>query len=118
MLVGFSLELVVLTDSGEEGFSGGGKFKMFYSDVDSLGDYSLSDLLVDLNSNGSGIDVEDSTCAAMVVFVGHALMDGTIYYNVHDVTNFVGCEGLGNVDGSVLFEAFFEFVSGFTFVSV
>jgi hypothetical protein len=118
LFVGFSLKLIVFTNSGEEGLSRGGKFKMFYSNVDSLGDNSLSDLFVDLDSDGSGIDIEDSSCAAMIVFVGHTLMNSSVHHNINDITDFVGSECLGNVNSSVLFETFFEFVSGFTFVSV
>ena len=82
---------------------------MFYSDVESLGDDSVSDLLVDDDTQSSGVDVEDSSCSSVIVFVGHALVDGTIDYDIDNISNFVGGECLGNMDGSVVFEYFFEF---------
>ena len=91
---------------------------MFNTDMDSLRDDSVSDLFVDDNSNRSGVDVEDSSCSSVIVFVGHALVDGTIDYDIDNISNFVGGECLGNMDGSVLFESFFEFVSGSSLVSV
>lgn len=91
---------------------------MFHSDVDSFGDDSLSDLLVYNNSDGPGVNVEDGTCAAMIVFVGHTLMDGSVDDNINDISDFVGGEGLGDVNGAVLFESLFELVSGSAFVSV
>ena len=45
--VGFSLQLVVFSASLQESFSGSGDSDVISSDVDSLGDDSLSVLLVD-----------------------------------------------------------------------
>jgi len=50
-LVGFSLELVVGGDSLQESFSGGRDTDVVGSDVNSLGDNSLSVLLVDNDTN-------------------------------------------------------------------
>lgn len=91
---------------------------MFDSYVDAFGDDSLSDLFVDDDADGPGVDVEDSSSSAVVVLVGHAFVNGSVHHDVHDVSYFVGGQGFGDVDGSVLFEAFFEFVSGSAFVSV
>lgn len=84
---------------------------MLDSNVESFRNDSVSDLLVDNNSNSSGIDVEDGASAAVVVFVGHTLMDGTIDDNVHMVSDFVGGEGSSNVDGTGLLKSFSEFLS-------
>lgn len=91
---------------------------MLDADVDAFRNDALSDLLVDDDSDRTGIDVEDSSCSSMVVFVRHALVYGSINDYINDVSVFVGCEGLGDVDGSVLLEAFFEFMSGSAFVAV
>ena len=91
---------------------------MFNTNMDSLGDDSVSDLFVDDDSDWSWVDVEDSTGSAVVVFVGHTFMDGTIDYNIDNISNFVGSESLGNMDSAVLLESFFEFVSSSSLVSV
>ena len=91
---------------------------MLDSDVDALGDDSVSDLLVDDNSNGAGVDVEDGSSAAVIVFVRHALVDGSVDNDVNDVAHLVAGQSLGNVDGAVLLEPFSEFVSGSALVSV
>ena len=91
---------------------------MLDSYVNSLGDDSVPDLLVDDDSDGSGVDVEDSSGSTVIVFVGHAFVDGSIYDDIDDIPDFVGGEGLGDVDGSVLFESFSEFMSGSSFISV
>jgi hypothetical protein len=91
---------------------------MFNSNMDTFWDDSLSDLLVDNNSNSSRVDVEDTTCTTMVVFVWHTLVNGSIDANVNNISDLIGCKSLGNMDGSVLFESFSEFVSSSSVVSV
>lgn len=91
---------------------------MFESHVNSLGDDSLSDLFVDDDSDGARIDVEDSACASVVELIGHAFVDGSVNDNVDDVTDFEGGESFADVDGTVLLEAFSEFVSGFSSLTV
>ena len=86
--------------------------------MDAFGYNSVSDLFVDDDTNGARVDVEDASGSAVVVFIGHALVDGSINHDIDDITNFVSGEGLGNVNGSSLFEAFSEFVSGSSLISV
>lgn len=85
---------------------------MFNADVDAFGDETVANLFVDDDSDGAGVDVEDASGAAMVVLVGHALVDGSIDNDVNNVSDPVGSQGLGDVDGSVLFEPLSELVSG------
>ena len=91
---------------------------MLDANVDPLGDDPVSDLLVDDHSNGTRVDVEDGSSAAVVVLVRHTLVDGSIDNDVDDVSDLVGSECIGNVDGSVLLEALSELVSGFALVAV
>ena len=98
--------------------SGGGELEMFNSDVNSLGNDSLSDLLVDDDTDGSRVDVEDAAGSSVIVFVGHSLVDGTIDDDIDDISGFVGSEGLGNVDSSVHLETLSELVSGSALASV
>lgn len=117
-LVGFSLESVVFTDAAKESGSAGGELEVFDSDVNSLGDDSVANLFVDDDSNGSGVDVEDASSPAVVVLVGHALVDGTVDNNIDDISDLVGSEGLGDVNGSVLLESLSELMSGSPLVPV
>ena len=111
-LVGFGLLLVVGLDAGQELLSAGGESEVLDSDVDALGDDSLSDLLVDDDSDGPRVDVEDGAGSAMVIFIGHALVDRAVDNNVNDVTDLVGCKGSRDVDGSVLLESLSELMPG------
>jgi hypothetical protein len=54
----------------------------------------------------------------VIVFVGHTFVDGSIYYNINNISNFVGSESLGNMDSPVLLESFSEFVSSSSVVTV
>ena len=92
LLVGLSLLLVVFTNPVEELNSGSGQFKMLDANVDPLGDDPVSDLLVDDHSNGTRVDVEDGSSAAVVVLVRHTLVDGSIDNDVDDVSDLVGSE--------------------------
>ena len=118
LLVGLGLELVVLLDAVEEAGPGGGHLDVLDSDMDALGDDPLPHLLVDDHSDGAGVDVEDAAGPAVVVFVGHALVDGAVDDDVHDVPDLVGGQGFGDVDGSVLFESLSELVPGSPLVPV
>ena len=91
---------------------------MFYSDVESLGDDSVSDLLVDDDTQSSGVDVEDCSSSAVVIFVGHAFVDGTITDDIDDISNLVGGEVFSHSNGSVASESLLEFVSGSSLISV
>ena len=57
--------------------------------MNSLGDDALPDLLVNDNSNGPRVNVEDSSGSAVVVLVWHTFMDGSINYNIDYISNFV-----------------------------
>ena len=91
---------------------------MFNSDVESLGDDSVSNLLVDNDSQSSWVDVENSTSSAVVVLVWHGFVNSTIDNDIDDVTNFVGGEVFRHSDGSVASESLLEFVSGSSLISV
>ena len=55
---------------------------------------------------------------SMIIFEWHAFMDGAINDDINDISIFEGCEGFGDMDGSVLFESFSELMSSFSSVSV
>lgn len=91
---------------------------MVDSDVESFGDNSISNLLVNDNANGSRIDVENLAGSAVVVFVGHALVDGSIDNNINVVANFVGGKGSRDMNSSDLPESFSKFMSSLASLSV
>ena len=91
---------------------------MFNSDVESLGDDSVSDLLVDDDSERSWVDVEDCSGSAVIELVWHALVDGTVDDDINNITDLVGGEVLGHSNGAVTSESLLEFVSGSSFISV
>ena len=91
---------------------------MLDSDVNSFLDNSASDLLVDDDSDGSRIYVEDSSSSSVVPLVGHTLMLRSIDNDIDNISDFVVGKGLGDVDGSVLFESFSEFISSFSPITV
>ena len=86
--------------------------------MDSLGDDSISNLFVDDDTYRSRIDIEDSSCSSVIVSVWHTLVDGSVNSDINDVSNFVGSEGLSNVDGSYLSESLLEEVSSLSSVPV
>jgi len=86
--------------------------------MDSFGDDSLSDLLVDYDSDWSFVDVENSTSVSVVVLEWHTLVDGTIDNDVDDISSLEGSQGFGNMDWTVLFESLSELMSSFSSVSV
>ena len=58
----------------DEGFSALGRSDVLESDVDPLGDDSVSDQLVHDHTDGSGVHVEHLTGASLVVFEWHSLV--------------------------------------------
>ena len=86
--------------------------------VDSFRNDSISHLLVDDNTNGARVNVEDSACSSVVVFIGHTFMDCAINYDINNVSNFVGGECFRDMYGTVLFESFFKLMSGSSLVAV
>jgi hypothetical protein len=110
--------LIVLSNSIQKGHSASGESEMLYSDVDSLGDDSISDLLVDNDSNCSGIDVEDCSGSAVIILVWHSLVNGAVDDDIDDVSILIGGKSLCDMNGAVLFESLSELVSGSSFISV
>jgi len=67
--------------------------------------------LVDTDTNGRLGHVEDDTGAAVVVLVGHTLVDGRVGKDIDVVTNLDGEEVLGEVGQSMLAEFLREHVA-------
>ena len=82
------------------------------ADVDALLEDAAVDELVHTDTDGGLGNVEDDTGAAVVVLVGHTLVDGGISEDVNVVTDLDGHHVLGEVDGSLLPEVLGEHVAG------
>ena len=109
--LGLSLLGVILAHSSLEGLTALTSANMLDSDVNSLGDDSASVLLVDDDSDGVLGHIEHTTGLAVVEFVGHALVDGTVGNDVDEIALSVSLHDLGKVDGAVVSEALAEEVS-------
>jgi len=57
--------------------------------VDTLLDVAVSDFLVDDNTNGGTGDVVNYSGLAVIDFVGHALLNSTVGFDVDDITDSV-----------------------------
>jgi len=84
---------------------------VFDSDVDSLLEVAVSDWLVEDDADGGFGYVVDDSGLAMVEFVWHALLDGSVTHHIDDVSDFVLVEVGGYSDSSSLLEASREGVS-------
>lgn len=117
-LLGLNLGLVVDSDTVQEVLPGSGFLHVLDADVNALGDDAVAHLLIDDDSDGAGIDVEDSAGLAVVVLVGHALVDGSIDSDIDDLSSPVGSQGLGDADSAFLSEALLELVTGASTIAV
>merc|ERR1711978_540948 len=79
----------VFVDSFDERQSRFGVFDVVDSQIDSLGDNVTSNSFVDDNTNGVWRDVVHSTGLTVVDLVRHTSSDGTVTFDVDDVTSFV-----------------------------
>jgi len=111
LLSGFSLSLVVLSDSVQEIFSASGLLDMLDSDMDSLLQLSVTDDFVDDNTDGSGSDIENLSGLSMIEFVGHTTLMRGISDNIDEVTSSVAHQVFGEVGGTMLSEGLREQIS-------
>lgn len=77
--------------AGDDVSLAGGRTQVRNSDVDSLGEDSAVDFLVDNDTDGSLVDVEDDTGAAVVVLERHTLVHGGVDLDVNIVTSLYYC---------------------------
>ena len=87
--LGFNLFSIVFSNSSLEGFSAFTLTDVFDSDVNSLGDDSCSDLLVNDDTDSVLVDIKDLTSLALVELVWHTLVNTSISNDINKVTLFV-----------------------------
>ena len=89
ILLSLFLKGIVLFNSGDESNTGLRLSDVLDSHVDSLGNNSSVDGLVDNDTDGMSSDIEDSTSLTMVELVRHTLVDGTVGTDINVVTHLV-----------------------------
>ena len=89
ILLSLFLKGIVLFNSGDESNTGLRLSDVLDSHVDSLGDNSSIDGLVDNDTDGMSSNIEDSTSLTMVELVRHTLVDGTVGNDINVVTHLV-----------------------------
>ena len=60
---------------------------MLDADIDALFDISIANSFVYYDADGGFCDVVNHTGFAMIDFVGHAFLDGSVGFNVDDVSD-------------------------------
>ena len=88
-LLSLFLKGIVLFNSGDESNTGLRLSDVLDSHVDSLGNNSSVDGLVDNDTDGMSSDIEDSTSLTVVELVRHTLVDGTVGNDINVVTHLV-----------------------------
>lgn len=110
-LGGLDLGGLVLDLAAEDLLLALGLANVLDADVDAFLEDAAVHELVHADSDGRLGDVEDDAGAAVVVLVGHALVNGGIGEDVDVVSHMDGHEVLGEMDGSLLAELLSEHVA-------
>ena len=109
--LGFSLLSSIGLDSVQEFLTTSGVLNVLDSQVDSLFEVSVSNNLVNNDTDRRLGDVVNNTGLTVVVLVGHTLLDGTVGLDVDDISNLVGLHIGGQWDGTMLLEITLEGVT-------
>merc|ERR1739841_156720 len=112
LLLGFLLLLSVFLYSVKEIISALGVLNVLNPQVHSLLHVTVTNDLVDNNTDCSWGDVVDDTRSAVVVFVRHALLFSGVGLDVDNVTNVVSAEVGRKPDRTSLLETALEHVTG------
>merc|ERR1712013_227685 len=107
----FTLLHLILLHTSQEIVTTFGMFDVLDAEVDSFGDDSVSQLFVDDNTDSSSRHVEHSSSFAVVVFVWHTLVDGSITLNINNITDLVCLQVGGEMFNSCLSELLGEKIS-------
>ena len=101
LLLGLTLELVILLDTLDESLTGEGLADVLNADMETLGDNAGVNAFVHNDTDGTSGDIEDTAGFAVVVLVEHAAVDGTIGNEVDNITLLVDSHDLVEAELSV-----------------
>ena len=87
--LGYLASSVVFLDTAQEISTALRGLDVFNADIDALLHVTVTDTLVDNQTESTGTDVVNDGSAAMVELVRHTLVDGTVSLNVDQVSNLV-----------------------------
>ena len=104
IFIGLSFESVIFLNSSNKSSSAVGFSQVFSSDVQTLSNDSVSDLLLHNDSQGFGVDVEDLSCSSMVEQMGHSCVDGSINHDIHVLSDSNLLQIVLHSDGTVTTE--------------
>jgi hypothetical protein len=94
-----SLDTLVLLDAGNEVSMGLGRLDVLNAEVDTLGNDTATNALVDDNANSTAGHVPNDTGLTVVELVGHTLVESTITLDIDDITDLV--DGLEASEGDL-----------------
>lgn len=109
--LGFLLSSSVGLDSVQEFLTTSRVLDVFNSQVDSLFKISVTNNLVDDDTNRRLGDVVDNTSLTVVVLVWHTLLDSTVGLDVNNVTDLVNLQVGGQSNSTMLLEVTLESVT-------
>lgn len=113
-----SLQSSVGLDSVQELSTASRVLDVLDSQVNLLLNVSVTNNLVDDDTDGSLGNVENDTSLTVVVLVWHTLLDRTVGLDVHNVTNLVSLQVSRQRNGSVLSKVTLEHVTSTRSVTV
>ena len=87
--LGFSLQLIILHLPQAKFLRASRRLHVLHSHMNSFLNNSVPDLFVDLDTDGALCDIPYLTCATMVKFMRHTLVDGAVHLDIHIITDFV-----------------------------
>jgi len=87
-LVGFLTQFIIFNFPLKEILLAPGFADMFYTNMNSFDDLAVADYFLDLDAQGSLRDIKDHSGAAMVITIGHPLLNCRINNNVDIVASF------------------------------
>ena len=102
---------IILSNSSFECLSALTLTNMFNSNMESLWYNSVSNFLVNDNSNCMLGHIKYLSSSSVVEFVRHTFVNATVSHYINEVTFFVDCENFRERSGSVLSEALLEKMS-------
>ena len=118
LFVRLVLDFVVLFNAPKEIVPTGRLAQMFRPDVQAFLDLPVADDLVDDNTNGARIDVENFGGTTVVDLMRHAFVHGTVNFDINVLSALESGQIVRHPDGTVQAEGLAEFLASAGSVSL